>query len=178
MSLGRVGLETREYSAWNCFSCLSIRSSRALSLLFETADLFAVCFLGYNIQSCCTAGLDNLPERLPEKTSDPDRRYCWKDRSKAAAYGGYLEFGQTGHTLKLGRTGRGSAARPLGAIGRTSASRTRKPEKQSMKKDHGDDTDIAFSVAPAWDKDDARVGVDLIKELRRSNTEDGRQSRS
>nr|GEX03495.1 E3 ubiquitin-protein ligase UPL2-like [Tanacetum cinerariifolium] len=33
--------------------------------------------------------------------------------------------------------------------------------------------DIAFSVAPAWDKDDARVGVDLIKELRRSNTKDG-----
>ncbi|GKF69182.1 hypothetical protein Tco_0202239 [Tanacetum coccineum] len=36
--------------------------------------------------------------------------------------------------------------------------------------------DIAFSVAPAWDKDDARVGVDLIKELRRSNMADGRQS--
>nr|GEX43961.1 hypothetical protein [Tanacetum cinerariifolium] len=25
---------------------------------------FVVCFSGYNVQSCCTAGLDNLPERL------------------------------------------------------------------------------------------------------------------
>ncbi|GJS54064.1 hypothetical protein Tco_0627426 [Tanacetum coccineum] len=39
------------------------------------------------ITSLRNTGLDNLLERSPERTSVSDRRYCWKDRSKAAAYG-------------------------------------------------------------------------------------------
>lgn len=37
---------------------------------------------------------------------------------------------------------------------------------------------MAFSVALEWDKDEARVGEDLIRELRRPKMEDGRQSPS
>ncbi|GJX82833.1 retrovirus-related pol polyprotein from transposon TNT 1-94 [Tanacetum coccineum] len=84
---GDTGLVTVVASPWNFVSQITRLGAR--SVLTDMSALgarFAVCFPGYNVQSCCTAGLDNLPERSPERTSVSDRRYCWKDRSKAAAY--------------------------------------------------------------------------------------------